>query len=352
MNNPYTPGSPVDEASMFFGRAIELSEIRAFLNGGQSISIVGPHRIGKTSLMRHLTRASAASAQGKGADNLLVYISCQALSSSTHDVIFDCFCAEMAAALHAQELDPEPALEAGISAPARAVFEAAVRKLNLRGLRVVLMLDDFEQLTMNPHLDVNFYNALRSAAGRLRLVFLTSSTRPLFELAYFENAKKILSSPFFNIFAQLFLGLLTESEARKMVRAPMEAAGIAVSGRLADFIYQLAGGHPFALQIACSHAWDHPEDLLEIEQKTVEDLEPYCQNDWQNLSPAEREFLCNPAEASAKAAGNPGLTVILRDLTRKCLLVEAGGSYRYPSKAWAEFIQPTGGNGKAAWPPN
>ncbi len=338
MNNPYTAERPADEAEMFFGRDIELSEIQAFLNGGQSISIVGPQRIGKTSLLRHLTCAAALSELGAGAENLLVYMDCQALSGKQPDAIYACFCAEMAAALRAQGMEPEPALEAGVSAPARAVFEAAIRKLNQRGLRVVLMLDDFEQLTMNPHVEVNFYNALRSAAGRLRLVFLTSTTRPLFELANFDDSKKILSSPFFNIFAQLFLGLLTESEARNMVRAPMEGAGISVSAQLEDFIYQLVGGHPLALQIACCHAWDSPVDLVEIEQKTIQDLEPFFQLGWQNLSPAERAAMRSPVEAGEKAAGNPGLSVILRDLVRKCLLVQAGGSYRYPSKAWEDFV--------------
>jgi hypothetical protein len=129
------------------------------------------------------------------------------------------------------------------------------------------MLDEFEQLTMNPHVDVGFYNALRSAAGRLRLVFLTASAQPLIELTYFDSSKKILSSPFFNIFAQLYLGLLSESEARELIRAPIEAAGIKVNSRLEDFIYELVGGHPLALQIACFHAWDNPEDLPEIERR-------------------------------------------------------------------------------------
>ncbi len=288
--------------------------------------------------MRHLMRIESLSASRIGRENILAYIDCRALSGSRPDEIFACFCDQMAAALQAQGMEPEPALEAAASTPTRAAFDVAIRKLNQRGLRVVLMLDDFEQLTLNPLVDLSFYNALRSATGRLRLVFVTSSRRPLIELTTFDHSKKILSSPFFNIFAQLFLGPLSESEAGSMIRTPMEAAGIAASARLEGFVYQLVGGHPFALQLASSHAWFSPEDLLKIEQKTLEDLEPFFQYEWQNLSAAEREVLCNPAEARAKAAGNPGLTVILRDLVRKCLLVQAGGSYRYPSKAWEEFV--------------
>jgi hypothetical protein len=337
MNNPYTPGSPVPDARMFYGRTYELSEIGAFLRNAQSVSIIGPAGIGKTSLMQHLMRAEVKIALGIGAENLLVSIDCGQLESSRQDEIFAHFCARMAAALRIQGLEPEPALEDIASNPTWSTCELAVRKLNQRGLRVVLMLDDFEQLARNPHVDVRFYNGLRSAAGRLRLAFLTGSTRPLIELTCFDHSKKILSSPFFNIFAQLFLSLLSEPEARALIRRPMEVAGMVVSAQLEDFIYQLAGGHPYGLQTACSHASDNPDDLFKIKQQTRQDLEPFFQSIWQDLSPAEREALRDTAKASLEEASNPTLTVVLRDLTRKGVLIQAGGSFKYPSKAFAEF---------------
>ena len=58
MINPYVSRGPVRNAEMFFGRRQELNEITAFLRGNQSISIVGPRKIGKTSLLYHLMRAS------------------------------------------------------------------------------------------------------------------------------------------------------------------------------------------------------------------------------------------------------------------------------------------------------
>ena len=56
MNNPYIYRGPVRNAQMFFGREHELREIVAFLNGNQSVSVVGPRKIGKTSLLFHLMR--------------------------------------------------------------------------------------------------------------------------------------------------------------------------------------------------------------------------------------------------------------------------------------------------------
>lgn len=338
MNNPYASRGPLHDAKMFYGRAHDLNEIGSFLRGNQSVSIIGPRKIGKTSLMLHLMRAETMAALRIGAENLFVYIDCQALSSGRHDEIFVHFCTEIAAALRTYGLGPEPTLKAAISKPTWSAFEGALRKLNQRGLRVVLMLDEFEQLTTNPHADVRFYNALRSAAGRLRLAFLTASARPLIELTYSDRSQNILSSPFFNIFAPLFLGLLSEAEARNLIRIPMEAAGIVVSSRLEDFIYELVGGHPLALQIACFHAWDNPDDLYQIESGTMQELDAHFQYDWHKLSPAERNVLRHPSEAGLREASDPAIRVIFRNLIRKCLLVQIRGSYCYPSKAWAEFV--------------
>jgi len=338
LNNPYTSRGPLHDARLFYGRVHDLNEIGTFLRGNQSVSLVGPRKIGKTSLMLHLMRAETMAALRIGGGNLFVYMDCQTLSSGQHDEIFAHFYTEIAAALRAHGLQPEPALKAAVSKPTRFAFEGALRKLNQRGLRVVLMLDEFEQLTTNPQVDVNFYNALRSAAGRLRLVFLTASARPLIELTYSERSQNILSSPFFNIFAPLFLGLLSETEARNLIRAPMEASGIVVSSRLENFIYQLAGGHPLALQIACFHAWDSPDDLYQIELRTMQELEAHFQYYWHNLSPAERDVLRHPSEAGLREAGDPALRVTFRNLIRKCLLLQMRGSYIYPSRAWAEFV--------------
>ncbi len=338
MNNPYSSRGPLHDAAFFFGRVNELNEIGAFLRANQSISIVGPRKIGKSSLMLHLMRPETMHALQMEHDHLFIYIDCQELKSLQPQEVFVFICREMTAALRAHDMEPDIVLKDAVSQPSRLSFEAAVRRLNERGLRLVLLLDEYEGLALNPHMDVHFLNALRSAAGRLRLAFVTASAQPLFDLSYHDSSKVLLSSPFFNIFAQLFLGLMSETEARALIHAPMEAGGIVVDSQLEDFIYDLAGGHPLALQIACYHAWEGRGDLKAIKQRTTQELEPHFEYYWRCLSPTEREVLRNPAEATLRQPSDPTIRSTLRDLTWKCLLVPVTGSYIYPSKAWAEFV--------------
>jgi hypothetical protein len=342
MSNPYVSRGPVQNSQMFFGRVHELQEIAAFLQGNQSVSIVGPRKIGKTSLLFHLMRPTTwpqLAGVELTADYLFTYLDCEVLGEGSHEEIFGQFAAEMAAALEARQLPLEPALEKAVENPSRLAFETAVRRLNQRNLRVVLILDEFERLSTNPSLNINFFNALRSAAGRYQLTFLTASASPLIQLTYSGKSREILSSPFFNIFAQQFLGLLPEVEARQLIAAPFEAAGKTMPAQTADTLYRLAGGHPFCLQIFCFHAYDAPNQVDDIRQRAMRELQAHFEYYWRNLGRLEQETLVNLPTVLAQLAQDATLAHILRDLTHKCLLIPEGKGYRYASQGWADFVQ-------------
>lgn len=344
MSNPYIFRGPVRDPAMFFGRDHELAEIVAFLHGNQSVSIVGPRKVGKTSLLFHLLRPSLWPVLGLESNNLLVYLDCEVLGDGTHEEIFGQFACEIAATLEERELPAEPAIEAAIAQPTRISFERALRRLNQRGLRVVLVLDEFERISTNPHLDVNFFNALRSAAGRYQFAFITASARPLIQLTYSNQSQEILSSPFFNIFAPLYLSLLPEDEARQAIRVPAMQAGLPFSPKVEDFIFNLAGGFPLGLQVSCFHAMEviqstQEEDLAEIERRAILELSPHFEYYWRNLNVSEQETLQRLTELADREPNDTTLRAILRDLVQKCLLVSDGKRYRYPMGAWASFIQ-------------
>lgn len=338
MNNPYVSRGPIHDEQMFFGRVHELQEIAAFLRGNQSVSLVGPRKIGKTSLLFHLMRPSAQAQLHLEPDYLFAYLDCEVLGEGSHEDIFGQLAMGIAAALAERELAAEPALDRAVEDPSRLAFETAVRRLNQRKLRVVLILDEFERLSTNISLNVNFFNALRSAASRYQLIFLTASATPLIQLTYADKSREILSSPFFNIFAQHFLGLLPEEEAEELIQLPSQRAGVAIPRETAVFLHKLAGGHPFCLQVACFYACDSPDRVDIIRQRTLRELEANFEYYWRNLSQLEQETLVNLPAVVARLAQDTTLAHILRSLTHKCLLVPSNGSFNYASDAWADFV--------------
>ena len=356
MTNPYVARGPLRNPEMFFGRQTELNEIASFLQGNQSVSIVGPRKIGKTSLLFHLMRPATCDALGLSKDFLFAYLDCEVLGDGTHDQIFGIFAEELSEALADRSLPPEAALDEAAARPSRLAFERALRKLNQRGLRVVLLLDEFERLSTNANLDVNFFNALRSAAGRYQLAYITASARPLIQLTYSDKPQQILSSPFFNIFAPLFLGFLAETDARQLIQRPSSAAGVSIAASLEDYIYVYAGGHPLALQVTCFFALEaltKPEALSGaqsvdasgksglwrvMEPRAAQELAARYEYYWRSLSTNEQLALQHTNDLAERVASDTTLRAVLRDLVQKCLLVSDSNLYRYPSRSWASFV--------------
>ena len=338
MNNPYISRGPVRTAEMYFGREHEFNEIADFLRGNQSVSIVGPRKIGKTSLLFHLQRPVTKAKYGLAEDTLFCYLDCEVLGDLEHEQVFGELSCEMEASLDEMGLAAEPLLARASETPSRLAWERALRRLNQRGLRVVFILDEFERLSTNTHLDVNFFNALRSAAGRFQLAFITASAHPLIQLTYSGRSQEILSSPFFNIFAPLFLGLLPADEAKQLITIPLKISEKPIASETVNFIYHLVGGHPLALQVACFYAFNNPDNLAEIERATREELNAHFQYYWNNLTPAEKDTLHHLSEAATRSMTDTTMRGLLRDLAQKCLLTREADSYHYPSRAWEAFV--------------
>jgi len=335
MNNPYTPREPVAASAMFFGRAQILADLSGYLVGNQSVSVVGPRQIGKTSLLCHQLRSESGAAPHSQSDRLLAYLHCAALSSGVPEDLFGIFIETLVTALNDAG---GPALDSTAAPTRRAAFESSVRRINQRGRRVTLILDDFEYLSANPQVDRSFFNTLRSAAGRYQLSFITASAQSLIELTYAHGSLDIVSSPFFNVFALLTIGLLEEDDARRLIREPMREANQPASPELEDFLYDLAGGHPLALQTACYHALNSGGDLNEITRRTRQDMEAHFQSDWERLTDEERDVFAFLSDDWQEELRRATIYAALRNLSHRGLLILERGSCRYPSRLWAEFV--------------
>lgn len=336
--NPYEPCGPVRTADMFFGRKNELAEIADFLRGDQSVSLVGPSKIGKTSLLFHLMRPAFAEELGLGPGRLVCYLDCQGLGEESPPGVFRKIAAGLIAELELRGLPEQAELRKACNSPSRLAFESAIRVLNRRGLRIVIILDEFEQLGANSRLDVQFFNALRSMAGRFQLSYLTASVRPLIALTYSGRSREIHSSPFFNIFATLTLGLLPEADARDLIRTPARRSGRPFPPDLEISLFQLGGGHPLILQTACFHAWEHPEDRSGMEERITGEMQPYFEYIWRELTEAEKRILLRADGAPVPSSPSGSEAAVLRGLEQKCLLLPSHGKYTYPAQVWANFL--------------
>ena len=246
--NPYFHRGPIRNPRHFFGRSQEVASTLSLLRNSQSVSIVGPRRIGKTSFLLHIAHPTVLAQHNLSPDDyIFVFIDCEGLNSLDQAGFYRLILEETADQLLNQGLELELPIP---EVPTYRQFERALRQLNRLGLKLIYLLDEFELMSENHNLDADFFSGLRGLAARAEISYVTASQEHLLELSYAEG---VLGSPFFNIFAVQRLGLFSQAEAVQLIHEPAQAAGMPFATALADFILELVGPQPLFLNIACFH---------------------------------------------------------------------------------------------------
>jgi hypothetical protein len=328
--NPFTYRGPIRDEEAFIGRALELSQILAFLTAGQCVSIVGPRRVGKTSLALHCARASVLQRQGVDPCSFFCVLqSCETWEHLSRDEIY-----QLLASLVAEQAPRIAAPSLSSLTPYRQL-EQIVREISNRHIQLVIVLDEFDLLSRNHALDEGFFTSLRGLVTAYGLSFLTISTRPLLELTFVQGST--LSSPFFNVFAQVRLGLFTPAEADLLLARYSDRVGLRLPDVLRVSITQLSGPHPLLLQIAAFYA---VESLAAQggQASTLEDLffgeaRQHWSYWWQTLTPADRRLLALlPIDGPHNRRG-------VQRLIHAGLVYEASGALAPLSPSFGAFVQ-------------
>lgn len=212
----------------FHGRRREIELIASRLQGvgfGSS-SVVGERRIGKTSLLRHFLVPEVQQRYGFGPEFTFVYLSFGGLSTITPAQFWQWVLEELLPKVKDEALRSQITAFQAQDGPdflaLRRLFDAITRK----GLKVVLVFDEFEDVVRNPNFDADFYGGLRDLASRYNLTLLTSSRRQLIE---YSHSEEISSSPFFNIFANIVLKPFSRGEALELIAEYLEETDVVFS---------------------------------------------------------------------------------------------------------------------------
>ena len=337
IDNPFYHRGAIRRPEEFYGREAEISQILGLLRNGQSVSLIGPRRIGKSSLLLHLARPEVRVSHNLGQpDSLFVAIDCQEFGGSPPEEVYEALLSE----LLDRAADAGLELQAGERFGTYRALDRVLNQIYRQDISVVVLLDEFELLAANERLTPYFFARLRGLTTKYGLAYLTASQRPLFDITADEE---ILSSPFFNIFVTLPLGLYSETEARGLLADRLEGTGVDFSGALCDHLIYLVGPHPFFLHIAGYHAFqailqerplEREYNLAHLDAPIEVEADSHLGYLWQNLSPEEQYALTI----------RDGPIDSLRLLEQQCLLepVRQGApdeEYRYTSELLRRFVR-------------
>ena len=209
-NNPFTYGNPISDPRRFFGREREIELVFSRLRNAEfeSSSLVGERRIGKTSLLNYLAdRDVRRNYDLNPGTHMFVYVDLQMVNQEVTPVrLWQRLLRQMGRVcqdpvVH-QAIDEIRQQDAIDNFALADLFDIVDDKNQF----VVFLLDKFEKVTVNPNFGTDFFYGLRSLAIQHHLALVTSSRRELIELCHSDA---IRSSPFFNIFANINVGLFT-----------------------------------------------------------------------------------------------------------------------------------------------
>ena len=289
----------------------------------ESSSLVGDRRIGKTSLLNYIGHPEVRGRYGlAGPEYAFVYADLQMVDTSTTPTRLwqrllrhlerqcqDAAVKEMVRAAGTQEPLDTFALD--------ELFE----ELDARGQHVVFLLDEFEQVTTNANFGPEFFYALRSLAIHHKLALLTSSRRELIELCHSD---KIRSSPFFNIFANINVSLLSPADAGRLITEPLARTEVAFSREDEAFLLDTAGPHPYFLQAAShfmfeGHAQrlDAARRLESVRESFLAEAAPHLSDYWHNSDDYEKTALTAIALLERDGRG-AGRSFRVHDLMELC----------------------------------
>jgi hypothetical protein len=220
-------------------------------------------------------------------------------------------------------------------------LDELAKHLTQKGLRIVLLLDEFELFAVNSNTKEGFFRNLQALQAQHALTLVTSSRIPLHELSSHDGS--CLPRNFFLMFLPLDLGLLSSKEALALITEPSRRAGITFSERTVEFILDTAGLHPFFLQVACDTVFDrrsmedHLDDsdyeiLIHEIGRQLKDMFGYY---WNTLGRAQQSALVHLEAAQA----DPGYAQCLKELARQGLVVRKGQAYDYVSTSFEAFVQ-------------
>ena len=243
-------------------------------------------------------------------------LDCQELAGSPPEEVYELMLDGLLEAATAGGLTLATAAQPGTY----RALDRALQQVYAQGVSVVVLLDEFELLAANQHLTPYFFARLRGLTTKYGLAYLTASQRPLFAITAEEA---VLSSPFFNIFVTVPLGLFNEAEARALLERRLSRTAVIFSEELTRYLLWLVGLHPFFLHIAGYHTVQaliareaHPTAqpaelaLSSLDGPIEVEAESHLGYLWQNLSPEEQHVL----------ALTNGPAASLRQLEPQCLL--------------------------------
>src|SRR5690606_2562272 len=146
IDNPFFHRGAIRRPEEFYGRTSEINQMLGLLRNGQSVSLIGPRRIGKSSMLLHLARPEVRAAYNLAPPNaLFVLIDCQEFGGSPPEEVYEALLTELLDEAEAAGFEVGDVNRFGTYRS----LDRVLNHIHRQGANVVVLLDEFELLAAN-----------------------------------------------------------------------------------------------------------------------------------------------------------------------------------------------------------
>jgi hypothetical protein len=312
----YQELAPARDDAMFVGRTAQKEELLRALDRSQAVQLIGPRRMGKSSLLRWVER------HARTLGHPVAFINARGLAGhSPSDLVL------AAAEALGKRGEVQGALYADSALPGA---DAAARALE-RLAPACLLVDEAGALAEADHgFDKGFFDTLRALGQAGKIQWISASERDLFGMFCTTG----LTSAFLNDARKIRVGALSRAEAEEFLRE----RGVDLAERV--FAYDLAGGHPSALSEVARRLGKRPIDRAGIEGDLRRWIHPLFVLWWRRLDAASRALLKRAVTQGLPIDGLSGEERgRAQGLMDDGFLAESTGGFELGGLAWREFVR-------------
>jgi hypothetical protein len=280
VKNPYfSAGGLAKDPAIFYGRVIELRQIREHWREDKSTAVFGLPGIGKSSLLYQIVQQ----ADQLPADMIAVYLNVESLAPQGPLEVLNTALQGFDEALGGTYHFPRLARMED--------FTAHMERLISNGLRPLLCLDGVEAMARQRGGDGRrFFEILYTLGTRHNVLFVTASQYPLEETLQYKG----VPLPFCELFTPLELGGIREMWAATLLIKPFRLAkGYAPSLDDCHYALTLSGCYPFYMQMVAYHLFAMSEKGEKLDRTALRDAfaqsaAPHFAALWESLTPEQR----------------------------------------------------------------
>ena len=252
IENPFSFGDPIKESKHFVGRRREVAEIYTAIGQASSISIVGERRIGKSSLLLHVTDPSVTQKNGLDpAKYIFAHFSFEGYSTISPTALWRQILNSALGQVRQPALLEQVAARLAREPLSHADLDDLLGKFRETDVTFVVALDEFDTAAANPNFDKDFFGGLRTLSAKHRVSWLVASHRDMIDLRYAHS--DAIGSPFFNFFRVVSLGNFTDDDVDTLLKTGLADTGIAFKVSDRAFLNRYAGHHPYFVQAAAHY---------------------------------------------------------------------------------------------------